>query len=52
LHGPSPLNAIQERPSRAPRYVIMDIGFTITVLLLVFIIATAIGFAWTGFVSR
>jgi hypothetical protein len=30
----------------------MDIGFPITILLLVFIIATAIGFAWTGFVSR
>jgi hypothetical protein len=30
----------------------MDIGFTIVVLLLVFTIATAIGFAWTGFVRR
>jgi hypothetical protein len=27
----------------------MDIGFTIAVLLVVFIVATAIGFAWTGF---
>ena len=38
----------RERRSGAPRYPAMDIGFTITILLLVFIIATAIGFAWTG----
>jgi hypothetical protein len=30
----------------------MDISFTIVVLLLVFMIATAIGFAWTGFSGR
>jgi hypothetical protein len=30
----------------------MDIGFTIAVLLVVFIVATAIGFAWTGFGVR
>jgi hypothetical protein len=30
----------------------MDISFTIAVLLVVFIVATAIGFAWTGFVRR
>ena len=35
-----------------PRYLRMDISFTIVVLLLVFMIATAIGFAWTGFSRR
>jgi len=35
-----------ERASIPPRYRRMDIGFTIVVLLLVFMIATAIGFAW------
>jgi hypothetical protein len=30
----------------------MDIGFTIAGLLVVLIVATAIGFAWTGFVRR
>jgi hypothetical protein len=33
----------------APRYLAMDISFTIAVLFIVFMIATAIGFAWTGF---
>jgi hypothetical protein len=41
-----------ERRTGALRYLAMDIGFKITILLLVFIIATAIGFAWTGFVVR
>jgi hypothetical protein len=37
-----------------PRRVIlpMDIGFTIAVLLIVFLMATAIGFAVTGFSRR
>ena len=41
--------ATSERQTRTPRYLAMDIGFTVAILLIVFFIATAIGFAWTGF---
>ena len=41
--------AYSEPHGGEPRYLRMDISFTIVVLLLVFMIATAIGFAWTGF---
>jgi len=44
--------AYSEPHAGEPRYLRMDISFTIVVLLLVFMIATAIGFAWTGFSGR
>jgi len=31
---------VLERPTMAPRYLVMDISFTIAVLLIVFVIAT------------
>jgi len=46
------LAAELERQATPRRCLPMDIGFTIAVLLIVFLMATAIGFACTGFSRR